>query len=216
MTTYRMNKPEQARAALEALNQFSPHGAHIVPIARDWASEVRDTLYRAHGLRAWELALESGRLELVALVESVTGGLEFSYDDKRHMVWLCDVMVATARQTFTVRDQPGGPVRVDRTFIQNIHREPEIVLLVKAAIKKRLGKLHVTTRLSRSEALELTAGLRSDEPEGETNEGTRLAINDEMRTAYRLIGTTPAYYAQYVAAEEPQPMMPGARYSDPI
>ena len=46
------------------------------PPPRDWTSEVRAALYKAHGLRAWELALESTRPELLELVRGVTGGIE--------------------------------------------------------------------------------------------------------------------------------------------
>ena len=42
---------------------------------RDYTAEIRAALYRAHGLRAWEIAIESGRPDLLAYVEQHTGGL---------------------------------------------------------------------------------------------------------------------------------------------
>lgn len=168
------------------------------PPPRDWTGEVRAALHAYHGLRAWELALESKRFELVQYVEGYTGGLEFSYDDKRHIVWLCDVTIATATQSFTVRDQPGGPVRVDQTFIQTIHRHREIVLLVKAAIKERLGKPQVTTRLSRSEALALT-----------TYNGTILGMSIEAAGSAALNLVPGAHYQRAAGSRYAMNRWPG-------
>jgi hypothetical protein len=47
-----------------------------------YTDEVRDLLYRAHGLKAWDVALCSGRPELIARVREQVGGpqlLDVSY-----------------------------------------------------------------------------------------------------------------------------------------
>lgn len=69
---------------------------------RDWSGEVRAALYKCHGLRAWEIALESGRDELVAYVEDTTGGAQISGD----AISLCGVVVVTLRHGFLLRRPP--------------------------------------------------------------------------------------------------------------
>ena len=72
---------------------------------RDFAGEVRDALYKCHGLRAWTEALQSGRPELIAYVEETTGGLQLTQRPAfepclaSHMIFLCGVRVAAISST---------------------------------------------------------------------------------------------------------------------
>jgi hypothetical protein len=88
----------------------------------DYAAEVRDALHKCHGLRAWELALESGREELVRHVRGVTGWLSIhdsppkgGWQDPQaysthHQLRLCGVAVATLTIDHRAQNVYTGPV----------------------------------------------------------------------------------------------------------
>ena len=137
---------------------------------RDFAGEVRDALYKCHGLRSWTEALQSGRPELIAYVKETTGGLQLTQRPAfepclaSHMIFLCGVRVASISSTVShlhSDDRPGSEatqwaahVRIDVSYVPEL--AASIAMYISRTVDGWLGASRlITWPITGDQALEL-------------------------------------------------------------